>query len=59
MNFNDLLIEAKNNDSFAFESILNMYQPLIRKNSIVNGAFDEDLYQELCVVFVKCIKYFK
>ena len=42
-----------------YEEILNMYRPLIMKESIVNGLFDEDLFQEQCIILNKCIKKFK
>ena len=29
------------------------------KASVVNGIFDEDIYQELCVTLLKCIKLFR
>ena len=36
-----------------------MYRPLLIKNALVNGVFDEDLYQEQVVEILKCIKYFQ
>ena len=59
MNFRDLMLAAKNNDNIAFETILNMYEPLIMKESILNGLFDEDLYQEQRMVLQKCIEHFE
>lgn len=59
MNFKEMLNAAKKGDSFAFEAILNIYRPLIMKESIIDGVFDEDLYQELCEVLTKCVKSFK
>ncbi|MGN0493278.1 MAG: helix-turn-helix domain-containing protein [Acutalibacteraceae bacterium] len=59
MNFRDLLLAAKNNDNIAFETILKMYEPLIMKESIINGFFDEDLYQEQRMVLRKCIEQFE
>lgn len=44
MNFKDLIIDAQKGEQYAFEEILNMYRPLIMKESIVNGLFDEDLF---------------
>ena len=44
MNFRDLILAAKAGDNIAFETILDMYKPLIMKESIINGFFDEDLY---------------
>lgn len=59
MNFRDLLDAAKKGNSIASETILDMYKPLLMKESIIDGVFDEDLYQELRLVLIKCIKNFK
>ena len=39
--------------------IFAMYRPLLIKYSLVNRRFDEDLYQELAVELMKCIRYFR
>lgn len=59
MNFKDLLLSAKMGREAAIVSILEMYKPLLIKNSIINGRFDEDLYQELCVSLLSCIHSFQ
>lgn len=59
MNFKDLLLSAKKGREAAIVSILEMYKPLLIKNSIINGRFDEDLYQELCVTLLSCIHSFQ
>lgn len=59
MNFEELLFRAKQGDEESKEKILEMYRPLLIKNSLVNGTFDEDLYQELVVETLKCIQYFR
>ena len=59
MNFKDLLLSAKEGREAAIVSILEMYKPLLIKNSIINGRFDEDLYQELCVTLLSCIHSFQ
>ena len=59
MNFKELLIGAKTGDEQAIEKLLDMYRPLLLKESIVDGILDEDLYQELCIVFLRCIKKFR
>lgn len=59
MEFEELLFRAKADDKQAVEQIVEMYRPLIVKNALINGIFDEDLYQELMVEVVKCIQYFK
>lgn len=53
-----LFMRAKNGEMTAVERLLDMYRPLLCKESIVNGIFDEDLYQELNVVFLKCVAKF-
>ena len=47
MNFEALLLRAKDRDDDAVLEIVEMYRPLLVKNSIIDGYFDEDLYQEL------------
>ncbi len=59
MAFGNLFRQAKADNQQAIEELLMMYQPLLLKESIVNGVLDEDLYQELCLVFIRCIREFK
>lgn len=59
MNFKELLLQAKAGRESAIVSILEMYKPLLIKNSIINGRFDEDLYQELSITLLKCIRSFR
>ena len=59
MDFKELLIRAQADDPQAKEKLLTLYQPLLMKASVVNGVFDEDIYQELCVTLLKCIKLFR
>jgi len=56
MNFKELLLAAKQGDSKAIGGVLELYKPLLMKESIVDCVFDEDLYQELCIVLVRCIE---
>ena len=58
MTFKELLIRARSGDKSAIENLLLMYQPLLLKESIVDGVLDEDLYQELCITFLQCIRKF-
>ena len=58
MNFKELMLLAKENEKAAGE-ILIMYRPLLLKESIVDGIFDEDLYQELCLTLLSCIRMFR
>ena len=59
MNFKDLLLRAQAGDQRAQEKLLSLYQPLLMKESVVNGLFDEDVYQELCVTLLTCIRLFQ
>ena len=56
MNFKELLLRAQAGDQQAKEKLLSLYQPLLMKESMVNGFFDEDVYQELCVTLLTCIQ---
>ena len=56
IDFKSLLIRAKEKDSAANTEILAMYKPLLFKESIIDGSFDEDLYQELCITLLRCIR---
>ena len=59
MRFDELLFKAKAGDMEAKTEIFVKYRPLLIKYSMVNRRFDEDLYQELAVELMKCIRYFK
>lgn len=58
MNFKEVFLQAKTGQEGAMTLLLEMYKPLLIKYSIINGRFDEDLYQELCITFLKCIRLF-
>ena len=59
MTFQDILIRAKLGDENAKLMLLEKYKPMLIKGSIINGRFDEDLYQEQCFVLMKCIGKFE
>ena len=59
MNFEELLFQVRAGEERAVIGILELYKPLLIKASILNGSFDEDLYQELCITLLKCIKQFR
>ena len=59
MKFEELLKKAKNGDKDAQEEILQMYRPLLIKNSMDMNVFDEDLYQELSATLLQCIAKFR
>ena len=58
MGFEQIFMEARKGDKEAVEKIFRMYRPLLVRRSMVNGFFDEDLYQELSVTLLKCIRKF-
>ena len=59
MNFEEVLFRAKMGDHVATEPIVEMFRPLLIKNSLINGRFDEDLYQELRIEVLKCIRNYQ
>ena len=59
MNFERLLLKAKEGNADAVLKILEIYKPPLIKNAIVNGRFDEDLYQELVSTLLQCIQRFQ
>ena len=59
MDFKELLLRAQEGDPRAKEEILSLYQPLLLKESMVHGFFDEDVYQEFCITLLTCIQRFR
>ena len=47
--FKELLLRAKRGEEKAFEELFAIFEPLVRKCSIVNGHVDEDLRQILLI----------
>lgn len=58
MNFEEILTQAQCGSITAQEEILERYKPLLVKEATCNGFFDEDLYQELCITLINCIRNF-
>ena len=59
MTFKEILSAAKSGSEEAFECLLDMYRSLLMKGSIIDGIFNEDLFQEQCIVLIKCIHSFR
>lgn len=59
MSFIELLLAAKKGDDDAVGKLLAHYDNVLRKNSVVKGIFEEDLYQEQCIAFIHCIETFE
>ena len=58
MSFYEKLVRAKQGEAMAIEEIFMMYRPLLIKEAISYGVFDEDLYQELCLLMFLCVQKF-
>lgn len=56
--FNKIFYLAKNNNRKAQNDLIHIFEPLILKKSIVNGKFNEDCFQELCIKLFECISNF-
>jgi hypothetical protein len=59
MTFKELITLVKDNDINAIKEITAMYKPLLVKESVINGVFDEDLYQELWLTLLNCVRKIK
>lgn len=59
MDFMELLRQAKTGNEPAIAEIMEMYRPLLIKNSIIDSSYDEDLFQELSMTLLKCIIQFR
>lgn len=59
MTFKDLFLQAKAGNEAAVVTLLEMYKPLLIKEAIYAGRFDEDLNQELCITLLNCIRMFR
>ena len=57
--FKALLLTAQSEDREGFEELLLRYKPLLLKEAVIDGIFDEDLYQEYCIVFFRCVQKFQ
>lgn len=59
ISFKELLLRAKHGEEKAFEELFAIFEPLVRKCSIVNGHVDEDLRQILLMEFVQAVRKFR
>lgn len=58
MTLHDLFYDARQGDRNALESIYLQFQYFIRGRSKYKGKFDEDLYQDLCEILIRCVYTF-
>ncbi len=56
--FKELLISAQTKEQDDFDELLLRYKPLLLKEAVIDGLFDEDLYQEYYMTFLRCVKRF-
>ena len=59
MEFEEILFRAQQGDKKAIEQILEMFRPMLIRNALICGVFDEDLYKEFVIETLKCIKKFR
>lgn len=59
MDFEQLLFRAQSGDEHALQSVIEMYRPLLIRSSIIEGRFDDDLFQELNMILLSCIRKMK
>ena len=57
-NFYILLNNAVKGNQSAFEKLIRLYEPLIKKKCYINGAYDEDLEQEILIQIARKITSF-
>lgn len=55
----DLFDKAKSGNHEAIGAFIDIFKPILYKNSIVNGYFNEDHFQELSMKLIYCIKTFQ
>lgn len=58
MEFKEVLQKARKYDRKSMMEVIEMYRPLMVKYAVVNGRFDEDLYQEFVYTMLQCILKF-
>lgn len=58
MSFVELLKCSAEGDERSLKIMLEMYEPLVLKMSMINGVIDDDLQQEQIICFWKCVKTF-
>lgn len=58
MEFEELLLRARQKDTKALLKMIEMYRPLMIKYAVVDKKLDEDLYQELVSCLLVCIMKF-
>ena len=58
MNFTILLRRAQAGDTEAVEALYREVEGLLRSYAWHDGKWDEDLFQEYCILLIQCIRIF-
>lgn len=59
MDFANLMLSSKAGNQSALEQLFFQFRPYLAKKSILNGTFEEDLFQMQCETFLRCVKGFR
>ena len=59
MDFTDLLNDARAGDPVASEQLLKLYNPLLIRESTIDGALDQEIYNELCTELLCASRQFR
>lgn len=54
-----LVKKAKIKDESSINILYKKFKPLLIKNSYINNRFDEDIFEELSIEFLRCIDDFE
>ncbi|SHK46202.1 helix-turn-helix domain-containing protein [Paramaledivibacter caminithermalis] len=58
-NLEALYMGSKNGDKSDMYKLIQAFDKDLKKRSYIGGRFNEDLYQEMCIKLLKCIKKFE
>lgn len=59
MEFEKILFKAQQGEIQSIEQIIEMFRPMLIRNALIKGVFEEDLYQEFVIETLKCIRNFR
>ena len=59
MDFPNLMLSSKAGNQSALEQLFLQFRPYLAKKSILNGIFEEELFQMQSETFLRCVKGFR
>lgn len=59
LNLKALHIRAKNGNKKDMNDLVKYFEKSMKKRSYVNGKFSEDVFQEMSIKLLKCIRKFE